>query len=730
MKKEYGNLLLDALCAGLLAAGAGLVLLSALNLELSPILLALAVALPLVVFMLARRRIWVPFAVLAGLAAAAFALSALFGKTDELVAAMGEYAYWAWEETQNGVPQFPVYLACLLPIDLIFWTILRLGNRWRLSCLWVTTLLCAGLICFQVISLPEDWLNPFLLLCAGMILYLPKATLGKEGRLQAQLLAALLAVPVLALALVLGPENNGEWRSPALGYLVQDVQDFCQFYWGDLPSSSVTTMQSMGLQPQKDRLGGDVIQPDNTPVITSSQNLLLRGQALEVYTGSGWKDGSENVGKFRYDSLLWGGRKSEAFGLNLPKEANRPLLDALLMNVDANLRVTWIFRSVFLPYRTQSVRFSRDYGALYFNLQGEAYWDDPPNVITEYRIQGRTWNFREKNFDKNMLLLEDALADNRDSAYGPIAERCLQLPETLPAWVEAFAQEVTSECRSPYEKAITLRDWLSDNCTYTLTPGSADNAQDFVAEFLTTRKGYCTYYASALTVLCRCAGVPAWYVTGYGMTAEGKRYQASQATAHAWSEIYLSCVGWVPLDALDQDIFEQEVPELSLSGDTSAETPVTPSPTPSEDNETIPESEPEKEFNPLAMLWLIPVVLAVMAFFLAKRLRSRRYRLGYVRKKYPRTDLAAEHCYAGILRLLRILGLSPEKEETLLTFWERAAVFLPPERDWCGIGQVMDRLRFGETPPDWEEVAELCESYAALEGHIRATQSLLKRLRV
>ena len=90
MKKEYGNLLLDALCAGLLAAGAGLVVLSALNLELSPILLTLAVALPLVVFMLARRRIWVPFAVLAGLAAAAFVLAVLFGKTGELTAAIGE----------------------------------------------------------------------------------------------------------------------------------------------------------------------------------------------------------------------------------------------------------------------------------------------------------------------------------------------------------------------------------------------------------------------------------------------------------------------------------------------------------------------------------------------------------------------------------------------------------------------------------------------------------------
>ncbi|MGN1250691.1 MAG: transglutaminase-like domain-containing protein, partial [Candidatus Spyradocola sp.] len=608
--------------------------------------------------------------------------------------------------------------------------ILRLGSRWRLSCLWATTLLCAGLIGLRVTLLPEDWLNPFLLLCAGWILYLPKATLGKEGRFQAQLLAALLAVPVLALALALGPETDGEWRSRALGYLVQDAQDLCQFYWGDSPGSAVTTMQTMGLQPQKDRLGGDINQPDNTPVITSSQNLLLRGQALEVYTGSGWRDGSENVGKFRYDSLIWGGRKSEAFGLNLPNERSCPPLNSLFTDVNANLRVTWIFRSVFLPYRTQSVRFSRDYGDLYFNLQGEAYWDVPPTVVTEYRIQARTWNFRDENFDKNMLLLEDALADKRDSAYEPIAERCLQLPETLPAWVEAFAQELTAECRSPYEKAMTLRDWLSDNCTYTLTPGSADNAQDFVAEFLTNRKGYCTYYASALTVLCRCAGVPARYVTGFGMSPEGKHYQASQATAHAWTEIYLRSIGWVPLDALDPEIFEREIPETSLSGDTAAEPPVTPSPTPSVDSEIMPEPEPENEFNPRNLLWLIPVALAVMAFFLAKRLRSRRFRLDNLRKKYPRTDLAAEHCYAGILRLLRILGLSPEKEETLLTFWERAAVCLPTDRDWCVVGQVMDRLRFGETPPDWQEVARLCERYAALEAHIHATQSLLKRLRV
>lgn len=733
MRREYGIVLLDALCAGILSAGAGLVLLPALGLGVSALPLALAVALPLAVLAVSGRRVWIPLAALAGIGAAAFLLATMFGRTGELAAAIGEYARWAWEETQNGRPRLLVCLACLIPVDLVFWALLRLGSRWRLSCLWAVTLLCAGLMGFRAVFLPEGWLAPFLLLWGGLILYLPRATLGREGRLQAQLLALLLAVPVLGLTLALGPKDNGEWRSRAVGYLVQDVQDFWQFHWGDLPSPPITTMRSMGLQPQRDRLGGD-IYPDDSPVITSSQGLLLRGQTLEVYTGDRWEDGGEEWGNFRYDSLLWGLRKSRAFGLDLPRSVSKPLLKELLTDVDADLRALRSFRSVFLPYRPEGLAFSREYGDLYFNLQGEAYWNRPPDASAEYHVEGRTWNYRSRDFDKNMLLLEKAMLDEEevDGEWEPIAGRCLQLPETLPPWVGDLARELTAECRSPYDKAMALRDWLSESCTYTLTPGDGDAAQDFVADFLTARQGYCTYYASALTVLCRCAGVPARYVTGYGMTKEGGRWEASQATAHAWTEVYLSCIGWVPLDALGQEIFEQEVPvpEESLLGGAPMGPTSTPSPAPPEAGEIFLEPEPEGRFNPLALLWAAPAALAAAGFLLAKRLRSRRYRLDYVRRKFSQTGPAAGHCYTGLLRLLRILGLAPREGETLLAFWERAAEALPSGQDWREIGRVMDRLRFGESPPDWEEIAGMCGAYAALEKYIRETQSLPKRLRV
>ena len=65
--------------------------------------------------------------------------------------------------------------------------------------------------------------------------------------------------------------------------------------------------------------------------------------------------------------------------------------------------------------------------------------------------------------------------------------------------------------------------------------------------FLETREGYCVYYASAMTVMARCAGVPSRFVSGFGMR-QGENanwYYTSDATAHAWTEIYLQNIGWI-----------------------------------------------------------------------------------------------------------------------------------------------------------------------------------------
>lgn len=75
---------------------------------------------------------------------------------------------------------------------------------------------------------------------------------------------------------------------------------------------------------------------------------------------------------------------------------------------------------------------------------------------------------------------------------------------------------------------------------------------DPVDEFLfETRRGYCEHYASAFTVMMRQAGIPARVVTGYygGQINPLDDYMiVSQASAHAWSEVWLQDRGWVRID--------------------------------------------------------------------------------------------------------------------------------------------------------------------------------------
>lgn len=721
-------LFLDALCVGMFSLGGAWVVLPALGLPNAPGLCAAAVLLGIGVCALWEHKPWLIPTIAAGCGLLALLIFALLGQLPGAALVVSWYVRWAVEISLGGNLQFPVCFAMVLPITVLFWLVMR-----KLPSLWLVTLLAVGLASYQVVFLPEGWLPPFFLLSAGLILFLPRASISGEGRLQAQLLAAVLAVPVLGLTLLCGPKSNGAWRSVAVGHLVQDAQDFWEYHWGELPALPITSMRGMGLQPQKNHLGGD-IEPSDTPVITGSQKLLLRGQALDVYTGTGWEDSStQENGNFRLESVFWQGRRKEAFGLNQPPPVSIPLLNELLIEVDAELRPLRNFRSLFVPYRTQTIELGHDSGnELFFNRQGEVYWQSQPQTSPEYHVKGRAWNFRDKDFDRNMLLLEKALAGRGiDPAYAQVEEVCLQLPDTLPDWVEELAGTLTADCPSPYAKAAALRDYLSEACQYTLTPGPPSQSQDFVAEFLTKRKGYCTYYASALTVLCRCVGVPARYATGYGMRANGKRYEAAQATAHAWTEIYLAHAGWVPLDALTQDIFAQNdpVPENSQAGG-DAMGSATPQPTPGVPGE-LPAPEPESQpFHPLFLLWAVPVLAAAGALLMGKALRSRRYTYQYVRRKFSETGQAAEHCYAGLLGLLRIGKLSPQSGETLLMFWERAAEQLPQKTgiDWRKPGVVMDRLRFGNAVPTEEEIAALCETYQALREHVRKAKGPLGRL--
>lgn len=111
---------------------------------------------------------------------------------------------------------------------------------------------------------------------------------------------------------------------------------------------------------------------------------------------------------------------------------------------------------------------------------------------------------------------------------------------------------------TPYEKGRFVEQVVKylGGYEYTLSPGRLPEGRDFVDYFLfESKKGYCTYFASAAVMIIRSAGIPARYVEGYVVperqfVKKGNSYVATvtDENAHAWIEVFVKGIGWVDVE--------------------------------------------------------------------------------------------------------------------------------------------------------------------------------------
>jgi transglutaminase-like putative cysteine protease len=146
---------------------------------------------------------------------------------------------------------------------------------------------------------------------------------------------------------------------------------------------------------------------------------------------------------------------------------------------------------------------------------------------------------------------EQGLRAESSDYPGWVRERYLALPETVPARVLALARDLTATEPTPYERARAIETYLRQ-FPYTLDVPQPPSDRDVVDTFLfDLQRGYCDYYASAMTVLARAAGLPARLAVGYASGAydwEEARYVVTEADAHAWPEVYFPNHGWVAFE--------------------------------------------------------------------------------------------------------------------------------------------------------------------------------------
>ena len=159
----------------------------------------------------------------------------------------------------------------------------------------------------------------------------------------------------------------------------------------------------------------------------------------------------------------------------------------------------------------------------------------------------------------------------------------LQVPEYNVDAIQSFINEydIDADSDSIIEDVIAV---FQLDFEYTFMPGKVPKDKDFVNYFLDeTQKGYCTYFATAATLIYRYMGIPARYAGGYKLSGnafidgevvkdenirewiisddeslEVMKYTLTDSNAHAWVELYMDGLGWIPVEVTPYVDYEQE----------------------------------------------------------------------------------------------------------------------------------------------------------------------------
>ena len=403
--------------------------------------------------------------------------------------------------------------------------------------------------------------------------------------------------------------------------------------------------------PEGKLSGLDGWDKNDTPALRvtleTSQQLYLRGHVYETYTGSRWQPLSAQT-RDGYAQLFYALHDAGFYGQTQIASALREAGETALQHVTVET-LSACRAHGYLPYGAYGVSADE-------TLIGDAempvassfalYADDADALR---RVQTEWTAHASEHAD--YLRLEQAYADY-------VRQADLRIPDSTRAVLdrEFGARKGAADTLSEIRSAI--RDYLDETLTYDEQAGGTDKKNDFLQSLLEdTRRGYSVHYATAATLLLRYCGVPARYVEGYYLP-EGQQgtVTLTEASAHAWAELYLDGVGFVPYE-VTPGYAGEETPQKD-GEHTTTRTPPSPAAAPfnSPPEQVPPEpvEEPEDNTSRAWQIWVwIAVIglLAAAALWIALRRRRLRAALGRIGSLPPREAVLQRYGY--ILRLRR-----------------------------------------------------------------------------
>lgn len=720
-----------ALCAALMAGCAAYLTLRAPGFYLSALPVYAAALYAAVLVQLAQRGAAWGIGAAAGIGIpCAFLLAA---RSSEMMQALHAAAQ---SEAAGGLSAYGgAALNMALLLALMLGALFALLLRMRSGAPFTLLVMLAVVICALAINEDISIWAALPALAAGVAAFALHGDVRREGLRPTLMLPA---VALTLLALLLTPSTRTTWQP--LEELAERIRAITQDYMHFTEERLAFSINEKGYD-HAGMIDDDVVamlggpaEPDEERVmrVESDTTLLLRGTIKRSYTGYSWVD-DQTKARYLYYDFIHSGVRDDVFDAD-----STDGLDGFSLH---NVRVEMLENGTSTLFVSgQMDQFEMDLeNAVYYNSAGELF-------LTREVEPGDSYAFTVRLPDSDEALVAACLqrADAQDAGYGAALADYTALPEGIDSRVYALAVELTQNETSAAGKALAIQEYLAQNYRYTLNGSYPRQGEDFVSWFLLeSKEGYCSYYASAMAVLCRIAGLPARYVEGYYVraNAEGETFVSGQ-NAHAWVEVYLNGLGWIAFDPTarsvengggdgssqqdngmdDSHVADEFAQDDPYEGDTEPEPTPTPSPAPDEgaqvpsdaptptpdpdgdendadapnlppdaenDAREKPDSDERKKNH--AWLWIL-LILVVLALIALAVLWLRRRLLASDPLKMCASvrsgNQAAMILYRSILTLLLQIGLNPANGETPHAFASRASAAIANpayERFVCGV---------------------------------------------
>ncbi|HWQ29359.1 MAG TPA: transglutaminaseTgpA domain-containing protein, partial [Negativicutes bacterium] len=274
------------------------------------------------------------------------------------------------------------------------------------------------------------------------------------------------------------------------------------------------------------RLGGDM-KTDDAILMTvrtrSKDTLYLRGTVKERYLGSCWYKSER-----KYNQYSPGEAMALPFG-----EDVRTIERTFDIKYEDLLTST-----IFAPYSVYKV--IHESISIFSDEDSEVYASKMTMKDGTYSVISRIPYIDEQS-------LRMARTDNMDTKD---LKEYTSVDPSITIRVRDLASDITGSYTNNYDKAKAIEEYLRKNYKYNKKPHAIPQKAEFTDYFLfESREGYCTYFATAMSVLLREAGIPCRYVEGFISRYEGRDSRIIRgADAHAWVEVYFDDYGWVTFE--------------------------------------------------------------------------------------------------------------------------------------------------------------------------------------